>query len=228
MIALIPARKNSKGLKNKNILKIGGIPLIAHTIIAAKKADNIKEVFVSTDCNKIAKIAIQYGAKVPFLRPKKLARDTSDSIDVYRFMIKKLEKIYKKKIINFVCLLPTCPLRSSKDIDKAIDIFLKKKADSVISVTEAHYPIDWNLKIKKNYLLKKFDNKFKNIKNRQKLKPTIIPNGGIYIFKKAMIMKQRDYYSKKTFGYLMPKKRSIDIDDYIDFFLAKSIFDKVV
>lgn len=222
MIAIIPARKNSKGLKKKNILSINNKPLISYSIQQALKSKFISEIIVSTDCREIKRISQKYGANVPFLRPKYLATDKSDAIYTYRYTINKLEKIKKIKIKNFIVLLPTSPLRKVEDIDNAIKLFHKKKADSVVSITEASFPISWNLKfLKKNQLLKKYFNNYSLINNRQKQERSYIPNGSIYIFSTRKILSKKDYYFKKTFGYLMPNNRSIDIDNEFEFNLAK-------
>jgi CMP-N,N'-diacetyllegionaminic acid synthase len=224
MIAIIPARKGSKGLKNKNILYIKNKPLIAHTIIAAKKSKYIKDIFVSTDCQIIAKISKKYGAKVPFFRPKRLAKDNSNVIDVYKYTIKKLEKIFNRKFESFISLLPTSPLRNEKDIDKAVKIFIEKKADSVISVTESPFPISWLLKINKDGKLKRLNNKNNGINNRQETRKNFVPNGAIYVFKTSKLLNYNNYYFKKTYPFIMPKNRSIDINDRFDFNLAQNIF----
>ena len=108
MLAIIPARKGSKGLKSKNKLIISKLPLIAHSILSAKKSKKISKIIVSTDCKDIAKISKKYGAEVPFLRNKNLARDNSMVMDSYFEVIDKLNN----KVENFVALLPTSPLRS--------------------------------------------------------------------------------------------------------------------
>ncbi len=231
MIAIIPARSGSQGLKNKNILKLNGKPLIGYTIKAALKSKKISEVIVSTDSKKIAKIAKSFGASVPFLRPKNLATSSSKSIDTYIYTIDKIEKLSNKQIKNFICLLPTCPLRDSKDIDNSISLFNKKKADSVISVTDADYPIEWNYLLGRNLILKKFVKNTKETDNRQKFKPLFIPNGSIYIFKKKKIFQYKRFFFKKTYGYKMSKLKSIDIDNiddfrYVSYILKKKLYDK--
>ena len=126
MICIIPARKNSKGLKNKNIKKLKGIPLIEHSVQIAKKSKKITEIYISTDNKKIIKyFEKDISVKIPFLRPKELSKDSTKSIDVYLHMIKYLE--LRRKVENFCVLLPTCPIRSPKLIDQAIRIFNKKK-----------------------------------------------------------------------------------------------------
>ena len=118
MIALIPARGGSKGLPGKNIKSLCGKPLIAYTIQAALNASGINQVVVTTDSEEIAEISRQYGAEVPFLRPKELAEDTSSAVDVYLHAIDFLQKKTGKEIQKFMVLLPTAPLREAKDIER--------------------------------------------------------------------------------------------------------------
>ena len=120
MIALIPARGGSKGLPGKNIKSLCGKPLIAYTIQAALNASGINQVVVTTDSEEISEISRQYGAEVPFLRPKEHAEDTSSAVDVYLHAIDFLQKKTGKEIQKFMVLLPTAPLREAKDIEQAI------------------------------------------------------------------------------------------------------------
>ncbi len=226
MIAIIPARSGSQGLKNKNILKLNGKSLIGYTIEAALKSKKISKVIVSTNSEKIAKIAKSFGASVPFLRPKNLATSKSKSIDTYIYTINKIEEQTNKHINSFICLLPTCPLRDSKDIDNAIRLFNKKKADSVISITNADYPIEWNFSLGSNSILKKIIKNSSETDNRQKFKSLFIPNGAIYIFKKKKIFKHKRFFFKKTYGYKMSKLKSIDIDNIDDFRYVSYILKK--
>lgn len=222
MLAIIPARLGSKGLNKKNIKLFCGKPLIAWTILEAKKSKLINRVIVSTESDKIAKIAEKYGAEVPFLRPKKLAEDNSRAIDNYTYTMKRLKKSFNISNDNFVVLQPTSPLRNSNDIDKAIKIYDAKKADSVIACTEtdlvpfAMFNLDKNASI----LLKK-DSKIKKFMNRQEEKKFFTPNGSIYVLNYKNIINYNSYFSKKTLAYIMPKNRSIDINDINDFNLAK-------
>ena len=101
MLAIIPARKGSKGLPNKNIKNFCGKPLIAWTIETLLKSKKITNIFVSTDDSKVIKICEEYKIKIPFMRPASLAKDDSLAIDVYIHAVKKLNNLYKKKINNF-------------------------------------------------------------------------------------------------------------------------------
>jgi len=220
MIAIIPARSGSKGLKNKNIKFFKGRPLICHTIKSALKSKHISRVIVSTDSKKIANIAKLNGAEIPFLRSKALSSDKAKAVDVYIDVLNKIKIREKIKISNFIVLLPTSPLRSSKDIDLAIELFKKKKAYSVISVSKFETPVEWILKKKNDKIYKKFIN-LKEIQNRQSAEDLYIPNGAIYVFDANYFKNKKKYYSRRTYGYFMPKERSIDIDDIMDFKLAE-------
>ncbi len=134
ILAIIPGRGDSKGIPSKNIQKLGELPLIAHTIRSAKKSTKVNRIIVSTDNKKIAKIAREYGADVPFLRPKKFSRDSSSTLDVVQHTIHYLQKVenYTPDIITI--LLPTSPFRSPDLIDKSIKLLKKTNATSVVSV----------------------------------------------------------------------------------------------
>lgn len=224
MIAIIPARGGSKGLPGKNIKLLNGKPMIAYTIEAALNAKGISRVIISTDDEEIAKIAKEYGAEVPFIRPKHLATDDSKAIDVYKYTIGELEKNDSNIITSFIVLQPTSPLRTAKNIEEAIDLFHIKKADNVISFCEEDHPIFWNKYITKEG---KFEEIFSGnfTKNRQEIKRTYRPNGAIYIFSKKTLETQ-NYYSENTFAYIMDKKQSIDIDTIDDFEYAEFLLKK--
>ena len=223
MIAIIPARGGSKGLPGKNILPLCGKPMIAYTIEAAKQSKYIDRVIVSTDDQKIAEIALQYGAEVPFLRPDFLASDTAQAVDNYIYTIERLSKEWNTPIEEFVVLQPTSPLRIAEDIDGAIEMFMEKQADSVISYTPEAHPIRWHKYLdENNAFVDIFDT---SIANRQDLKTSYYPNGAVYVFRFSMI-KERKYYTDKSYGFVMPRVRSVDIDykedfDYVEFIMSR-------
>jgi len=218
MIAIIPARGGSKGLPGKNIKDFCGKPLIAYSIEAALQSENIDEVILSTDDKYIESIAVKYGANSPFIRPKKLADDDSLAVDNYIYTINRLEKIRKTSYESFIVLQPTSPLRSVADIDGSMKLFLEKNADSVISYTEEDHPLSWHKRLAEDgsFIM----NSDEIIANRQAYEPTFYPNGAIYIFKTSLI-RNRKYYSDKSYAYIMPRKRSIDIDTTDDFDYAE-------
>ena len=226
MLAIIPARGGSKGLPGKNIKLLGDLPLICHTIKAALDSNLIDRVIVSTENDEIASIAKNCGAEVPFMRSIDLASDTSMVMDSYLQVVDMITKENSKLIESFVALLPTVPLRTSKDIDNAIQIFNDKNANSVISVVEASTPVYWHRSISKEGILENFLPEFNALKNRQELKKTYLPNGAIYVFRTEVLRSTREYYTSKTYPYIMPKERSADIDDKFDFEWARYLFKK--
>ena len=226
MLAIIPARGGSKGLPGKNIKLLGGVPLICHTIKAALESNLIDRVIVSTENDEIASIAKNCGAEVPFKRSIDLASDTSLAMDSYLQVVDMITKENSKLIESFVALLPTVPLRTSEDIDNAIQIFNDKNANSVISVVEASAPVYWHRNISKQGILENFLPEFNALKNRQELKKTYLPNGAIYVFRTEVLRSTREYYTSKTYPYIMPKERSADIDDKFDFEWARYLFKK--
>jgi N-acylneuraminate cytidylyltransferase/CMP-N,N'-diacetyllegionaminic acid synthase len=223
MLAIIPARGGSKGLPGKNIKELNGKPLIAYTIEAALKSRYITRVILSTDDMEIVRVAKQYGAEVPFVRPSYLATDAAKAIDAYKYTYERLEKEEKKEISEFVVLQPTSPFRTEKHIDKAIELFKEKKADSVISYCQEYHPIVWHKYITEAGKIESiFEDK---INNRQEEKPTYFPNGAIYIFKRKLI-DQEVYYTNNSFAYIMSRKDSVDIDTIEDFEYAGFLFYK--
>lgn len=228
MIAIIPARGGSKGLPGKNIKHLNGIHLIGHSIQTALKAKSISRVIVSTDDAEIAKRAQEYGAEVPFIRPKNLAEDNSMVMDAYIYTIDRLVNESKEEIESFVALLPTAPLRLSEDIDNAVSIFINNNADTVISVTEAPVPIEWYKKIDKNNLLSNYLPEPDSVSNRQELTQAFIPNGAIYVFHTEKLRETRQYYMSRTYPYIMPRERSADIDDPLDFKWAEFLMQRNV
>jgi len=225
-LALINARGGSKGIPKKNIKVLGGKPLIAHTIEAAKKSKLICKIVVSTDCVKISKIAFKYGAQVPFLRPSRLAKDTSLQIGA----IKHALQFFKERGETFeavVLLQPTCPLRTKNDIDKAILMYIEKSADTVISITDVagFHPamMYWE---KNGGKLVPFYKKYSQGVTRQHLPKCWWRNGAVYVIRSQQILAKNAIYGKKIFGFKMPLKRSLNIDEPCDWKIAKEILEK--
>jgi len=224
MLAIIPARSGSKGLPGKNIRELLGKPLIAYSVEAALRSETITEVIVSTDDEKIADIAVKFGANCPFLRPPELATDSSLAVDAYIYTIERLMKERSTTIDSVVILQPTSPLRLPVDIDGCVDLFIKKSADSVVSYTEEAHPITWHKYISNE---NKIENIFQEeIKNRQDYRKSYYPNGSVYVFKYSML-KEKIYYTEKSYAYIMPKNRSVDIDylgdfEYVEYLLENS------
>ena len=219
MLAIIPAKKNSSRLKNKNIKRLNKKPLIAYSIEAALSSKLITRVIVSTDSKKISIIAKKYGAEVPFIRPKNLCLSGTSLKDVCKHAVKYLEKRDRTKINEVIALQPTSPLRTSLDIDNSIRIFKNKKANFLTSITKAK-PIEWNCYIKKNMSIFKIIKK--KMTNSQKSKQNFVLNGAIYIYTKKNLY-DKSFFNKKSYSYIMPRNRSVDIDELDEFKFAQYI-----
>ena len=141
-MAIIPARGGSKGIPNKNLVLLGGVPLIVHSIRAALAASSITRTVVSTDSAAIAAVASRAGAEVPFRRPAKLATDSATTADVVIHAIKTLEQNSPVPDI-IVVLQPTSPLRVAADIDGAVELLHSTGAPSIVSISEVDHPVDW-------------------------------------------------------------------------------------
>lgn len=223
VLAFIPARAGSKGIKNKNIIDLAGKPLISYTIEAAKKSKYIDRVIVSTDGEKIANIAKEYGAEVPFFRPKELAEDNSNVITSIIYTIDELKKINQNYDI-IILLQPTSPFRNEHHIDEALEMLINNNLSSVLSVCETD---------KNPTLIRKIDKDNNitpliqtNISLRQEMDKYYILNGAIYINYIKDISTDR-YLKDNEYGYIMDKYNSLDIDDAIDLEIANIYINKI-
>lgn len=219
-LAIIPARGGSKGLPGKNIKNLNGKPLIAYSIEAAIEANIFDKIIVSTDSEEIAKVALKYGAEVPFLRPKELATDNANSMDALFHAIEFLKE--QGEIYDYIMKLqPTSPLRTKKEILESVELLFEKSAESIISVSECqHYPL-WANTLNEEKAMKDFIKEEIKHKNRQELSKYYEINGLIFLSKISKLMEIKDWYGEKSFAYVCDSKKAIDIDDMIDFKLAE-------
>ena len=220
---LICARKNSKGLKNKNILKFKNVTLAEHTFFQARKSKYISKVFVSTDSKKIIQLAKKSRVNVPFIRPKKLSGDKVPEINVWKHFCEYLLKI--KDIPEYLIILPiTSPLRSQIDISEGIKKILKKSYDIIFSLTKSSKNPYFNMVNIVNGRIKPVKSSNKKIFRRQDAPQCFDITTVLYIVKFKYILKCLNLYQTKNMSYiLVPKKRSIDIDTKFDYDLVKSI-----
>jgi len=226
ILALIGARKGSKGLKNKNILEFAGKPLISWTIEASLRSKYIDHTLVSTDGENIARIAKAVGADVPFLRPARLATDKALIGDVLRHALLWLKENQGKTYDYLMLLQPTSPLRTTRHIDEAIAYYFRHRKtpnDTLVSVIKAPAKMAWLMqKDKKGYIDFCFD--IKGQKHRRQNAPSYyLPNGLIYLAPTAVI-RRGNFYSSNTLPFVMDKKVSIDIDSPEDFKHALKMF----
>lgn len=221
MIAIIPARSGSKGLKDKNIKKLCGKPLMAWTIEAAYESNCFDEVMVSTDSEYYAKIAKTYGAKVPFLRSEEMSSDVASTWDTVREVVNKYRELGKE--FDSICLLqPTSPLRGGNDIVEGVKLFQEKKANSVIGVCKLEHAISVCNTLTDDFSMNGFFDSNKSGR-RQDMEVYYRINGALYIQKINELMNHSNLYGEKSYAYIMDKVSSIDIDDEIDFIQAEAL-----
>ena len=225
-IAIIPARSGSKGLPHKNIKPLCGQPLLAYTIQAAQKSQLYDEIFVSTDSEEYAAIARSYHASVPFLRDESLAGDLSSSWDVVKHDLSRYQALGRE--FDCITLLqPTSPLRTSDDLRGAFALMQSKHAKGIVSVTEAeHSPLLCNT-LPSNHCMNHFIDSCK-IGARQTLDTYYRINGAIYMLDTNYLFHHNNFYTGDCFAYVMPKERSIDIDDLYDFTMAEALLTKKI
>ncbi len=212
-LCIIPARKGSKGIKNKNIVKFRGKPLIQHTFITAKKLQKDFDVLVSTDSKIIRKLTLKHNFNFIGLRPKSLSGDKVETKDVLKYEIKKFEKMLKKKYKNILLLQPTCPFRDTKKIMSSLRKVKSGKYDSAVSVVEVKTDHPLRMKVFKSKYLKNFiKQKKENTKPRQNLPKIFIRSGSIYLFDRDILMKRNSVVGKKCYGLILKDKEAINID----------------
>ena len=221
-ICIIPARGNSKEIKNKNLKKISNKSLVEITYTEAKRSKIFDKIFISTESNRIrskfSKIII------PFLRPKKLSED---HVHVSEVVIHALNEFRKLGLTfkNVVMLLPTSPLRKCKHIIESIKLFEKNKSKSLISITDTG-KLMTNLRfLGNNNRLLYFDKKIKRNISRQSSKSIFAVNGSIFISNVKSFMKHKTFHTVNAIGYKMSIFESVDINTKEDLKLAKLMYD---
>lgn len=224
ILGIIPARGGSKGVSRKNIRRLAGKPLIAHTIETALKCPLLHRVIVSTDDEEIAEIARKYGAEAPFMRPSELAQDDTPDLPVCQHALSTLAESegYCPDII--VWLRPTVPFRTVNDLEATIRLILESGADTVRSVclTE-HHP----------YWMKRMDGErlipfLKGVDEgryfrRQMLPPAYRLNGAVDVIRSKSVIKKKKLYGGDVRGYVMPVERSMELHTEMDFAIAESL-----
>ena len=219
--AFIFARGGSKGLPKKNILNLGGLPLIAHSILSAKNNQMIDDVFVSTDSDEIAEVSNKFEAKI-IKRPKELAQDYSSEWLAWNHAINYVHD--QGHVFNrFISLPPTAPLRADEDINKCL-LALKGNVDVVITVTPANRNPSFNMikrdaKGMSNLILKS------DVARRQDAPLVYDMTTVAYVTTPEYILSKKNLFEGNTYSVIIPKDRAIDIDDRVDFILAERLFE---
>lgn len=210
IIAVIPARSGSKSVKNKNIKKLKGKPLIAYSIEQCFKSKLFSNVYVSTDSKKYARISKKFGPVKIILRPKKISKDNSTDYEMIKHLVNNIDENY-----DFIAhIRPTSPQREIKDLKRAFKVFVNSNFSSLRSVHEMSETAYKMVEIKNGHLksLKKLNLSLDEInKPRQKFPKTYSPNGVIDIYRKKVIMNEKKLLGKKIKAFVTSRSQEIDV-----------------
>lgn len=221
ILCVIGARGGSKGLAGKNVRPLLGKPLIGWTIEQALACPDIDRVVVSTDCPLIAKVAQQFGADVPFVRPAELANDTAGKWQVWQHALQACEKHYQQTFELYVDLDCTNPLRDVTDISSAISQFRRAGVDAVFSVCEARKNPYFNMLEIEDDRLRICKALPQPIVRRQDAPKVFEHVASIYVLSPDYLRKGTGLLSGRTQGYDIGADKSLDVDSQFDFDLIE-------
>lgn len=226
ILCTICARKGSKGLKNKNFIKLKNKPLILHSYDQAKKAKIFDKIVVSTDSSKAIRLLRSKKIEIFFKRSKDLSGKKVGKIPVIRDALKRSEKYYKKKFDLVIDLDVSSPLRRQSDIKNALQKFIKEKSNNLITGCIARKNPYFNMIEIKNKIVRLCKRIDQKILSRQQSPIVFDMNASIYIWKRNYLLNSNNLFSNKTSFYEMPFDRSIDIDDLDDLKIVKLFIKK--
>ncbi len=220
ILLTIAARGGSKGVKNKNIRPLCGLPLIAHTIKQAKRWGRADHIICTTDSPVIAKVAKEYGAEVPFMRPAELATDKAGKLGVLQHALKTMEEQTKQQFSVLIDLDVTAPIREIEDIEQAYQTLIINKAKCVFSVTASRKNPYFNMVElnKKGYAVLSKKSKLPIVR-RQDAPKVYDMNASIYAYERRFILneKSKTVFSSRSMISVMGEWSAFDIDTEADF-----------
>ncbi|NQU17115.1 MAG: acylneuraminate cytidylyltransferase family protein [Candidatus Saganbacteria bacterium] len=233
VLITIAARGGSKGVNNKNIRKIGGLPLIAHTIMQAKKWGKADRIVCSTDSEKIAAIAKKNGVEVPFVRPIELATDTIGKIEVIRHALETVERLSGEKYSIVIDLDVTAPIRKISDIEGAYQLFLSKNPNTVFSVVSSRRNPYFNMvELDANGYFSIVKKTGSSVVRRQDAPSVYDLNASIYVYDRNYLLdkKNKSAISDRSLIFEMHEFSAFDIDSesdlkFVEFLLSQGVVD---
>ena len=227
IVALICARGGSKGIPNKNIKPIAGEPLIVRSINQIKELKEIEKVIVSTDSKKIASIAINAGAEVPFMRPKSLAKDNAPEWLVWRHALETINKIDGNYPDILIVVPVTAPLRTVKDLKNCLKEYQKGDADIVITATDSNRSPYFNMiKVDEEGMANLLISPRETITRRQDAPEIYDMTTVAYVTTPKFVLENDGIFSGKVRHVHIPIERALDIDTPFDFKIAELLLSK--
>jgi CMP-N-acetylneuraminic acid synthetase len=224
VLGVVPARGGSKGVPGKNVRLLSGKPLLQYTAEAARGSRLLSRVVLSTENEEIARIGLECGLEVPFLRPPQWAADDTPMLPVVQHAVSWMED--QGEFFDAVCLLqPTNPFRRSEDIDACIRLLEISGADAVVTVLpvpEEHNP-HWVYFADESGLLRLSTGEAAPITRRQELPPAYHREGSVYVTRRDVLMKENSFYGRRLVGHCIEPKLSVNIDRPSDWVRAEEL-----
>lgn len=224
VLAIIPARKGSKGLPLKNVRLLGGKPLLAWPIAAARASTHVDRTIISTDDQGFADIAVEHGAEAPFLRPAELASDTAPSIGFILHAVDTLAEAGDR--FDYVVLLePTSPLTEAADVDSALTQLVAGDADAIVGVSklEATHPAFAVRRAGDGAITPYAAASFGEMPRRQDIEPLFVLDGTLYISTVEALRREQGFCHARTLGYVTARHKAHEVDDLVDFICIEAI-----
>jgi N-acylneuraminate cytidylyltransferase len=219
ILAIIPARGGSKGVRRKNLREIAGKPLIAWAIEAGRKSQYIDRLILSSDDPEIISMARSWSCEVPFVRPAELARDEAPGIDPVLHALSALPESYD----YIVLLQPTSPFRLAEAIDGCLETCLRHHAPACVTVTEVDQSPFWMYRLDASRHLAPLIDQKSIPDRRQDLPKVYVLNGAVYVAQTAWLQQQQTFLTAETVAHIMPRERSLDVDTELDLKICASI-----
>jgi CMP-N,N'-diacetyllegionaminic acid synthase len=222
ILGVIPARGGSKGLPRKNVLELGGKPLICWTIEAAQRSSLVERVVLSSDDEEIITIAREMGCDVPFVRPPHLATDEATAADVMAHCLDAVDA-EEHGFTHVVLLQPTSPLRQAEDIDGAILTCLSAHAPLCVSVAPLGKNVSWLMRLDGGGRMSSILDWAQLVSRRQDATSLHVLNGAVYVARIDHFRTHQSFFGEGMVGYVMPPERSVDIDSELDLIVCDAL-----
>lgn len=227
VLCTICARGGSKGVPGKNVRDVAGKPLVAHTVEDARAWDGYDDLVVSTDDSAIAEVAVEYGAKVPFTRPDRLATDSAPKLPVVQHALEKMENITGSTYDYVVDLDPTSPLRIPSDIEDCFQVASLPDVENAVTVTEADRNPYFNMvELDADGYASLVKDQNDGPVRRQDASTVYDMNASVYVFERDFLATTDTVLSDRTKVSVMPPERSVDIDREIDLSIVEFLLEQ--
>lgn len=226
ILGVVVGRGGSKGIPRKNVRLLGGRPLISYAVVPGKESAYIDRLIVSSDDAEIIEVAKSFGAEAPFVRPAELASDTAKALPVIQHAVQFCEHEEGKKYDFIVYLEPTGPLRLAEDIDRAVEKAVDTNADSVVGLMELEDANPVRVKKIVDDRIEPFAIPEPEGLRRQDQEKAYLRNGSVYVFKRDSVVDKNSLWGEVSRPYVMPRERSVNIDEESDFLVAEYFLKK--